>query len=57
MTPTPLLIQYAHGYAGCSGVLSVGCQVAVDIAVADRGDQAPESGFRRYGDSQKKRPY
>jgi len=43
-TAAPLSMQCAHGYSGCSGVLSIGCQVArvpgrvaVEVAVADRG--------------------
>jgi hypothetical protein len=27
-TAAPLSMQCAHGYSGCSGVLSIGCQVA-----------------------------
>src|SRR3982074_3509846 len=35
----PLWMQCAQGYSGC---LELGGRVAVDVAIADRGDRPPE---------------
>ena len=45
----PVTIQCAHGYSGCSGVMSMGStsqhvcrRVVIDVAVANGGDRTPE---------------
>ena len=45
----PLTMQWAQGYSGCNGVLSIGrsrrplrCRIVVDVAIANSGHRSPK---------------